>query len=87
MGKGLGSPLGITGVILTIIGIILAVIGIILLIVNQNNSKDWYIWVLMIGGLILALLGAIILAIAISTRAKDTQTTSVSVYTIDEDEE
>lgn len=64
MASGLSSPLGIAGVILIIIGIVMAVIGIILLIVNQNKPKGWYIWFLLIAGLVLGIGGGIMVAIA-----------------------
>ncbi len=63
---GISSPLGIAGVILIIIGIIMALIGIIFIIINQNESKAWYIWGLLITGIFLAILGNILLAIALS---------------------
>lgn len=66
MASGLSSPLGIAGIILVIIGIIIAVIGIILLIANQNLPKAWYIWFLLIGGIVLGIIGGILLAIALS---------------------
>lgn len=64
----LNSPLGISGIILIIIGIITAVIGVIILIANQNQPKGWYIWVLMIGGIVLGIIGGIMLAIALAQR-------------------
>lgn len=66
MASGISSPLGITGVLLIIIGIIMAVVGVILLIANQNKPKAWYIWLLLIGGVVLGIAGGIMLAIALS---------------------
>lgn len=82
MGKGLGSPWGITAVIMIIVGIILAVIGIILLIVNQNSTKQWWIWAIMVIGLFMILIGAIILAFVLSMKEKETQTVTTSTYVI-----
>ena len=70
MASGLSSPLGIIGIILIIIGIIMAVVGIILLIVNQNNEKPWFIWFLLIGGIVLGIIGGILLAIALSQSSR-----------------
>lgn len=68
MASGLSTPLGIAGIIFIIIGIIMALIGIILLIVNQNNAKPWYIWFLLVGGVIIGIIGGIMLAIALSEK-------------------
>jgi H+/Cl- antiporter ClcA len=70
MASGLSSPLGIAGIIAIIIGIIAALIGIILLIVNQNSEKPWYIWLLLIGGVIIGIIGGVMLAIALSEKPK-----------------
>lgn len=69
MATGLSSPLGIIGIILIIIGIIMTIIGVILLITNQNNQKPWYIWLLLIGGIVIGIMGGIFLAIALSYRS------------------
>ena len=74
MASGLSSPLGIAGILLIIIGIIMAVIGVILLIANQNKPKEWYIWLLLIGGVVLGITGGILLAIALSQRPSGTKT-------------
>lgn len=63
---GISSGLGIAGVILIVIGIIMAIVGIILLIVNQNQPKAWYIWFLLIGGVLIGIVGGILLAVALS---------------------
>lgn len=65
MASGLSSPLGIAGIILIIVGIIMAVVGIILLISNQNKPKGWYIWFLMVTGIVLGIIGGVMLAIAL----------------------
>ncbi len=74
MASGLTSPLGIAGIIFIIIGIIMAIIGIILLIINQNNTKEWYIWVLLVGGIIIGIIGAIMLAVAMAYAPVDVVT-------------
>jgi hypothetical protein len=63
---GLSSALGITGILFVVIGIIMAIVGIILLIVNQDQMKPWYIWFLLVGGVIIGILGGIMLAIALA---------------------
>jgi len=63
---GITSSLGITGVIFIVIGIIMALISIIYIILNQNRSKAWYIWAILISGIVLAIIGSIMLAIALS---------------------
>lgn len=77
MASGLATPLGIGGIILIILGIIMAVIGVILLIANQNRSKAWWIWVLLVGGIVFGIIGGILLAIALST-SKETKGTKVT---------
>lgn len=69
MASGLSTPLGIAGVIFIIVGIIMALVGIILLIVNQNGNKPWYIWFLLVGGVIIGIAGGIMLAVALSERS------------------
>lgn len=78
MATGLSSPLGITGIILIIIGIIMAIIGVILVVANQNQEKPWYIWLLLVGGIIIGIIGGILLAVALSRRPEVVSTT---VYT------
>ena len=65
MASGLTSGLGIAGIILIIIGIIMAVIGIVLLIARQSTTSEWYIWALLIGGIILGIIGGVMLAIVL----------------------
>lgn len=77
MASGLSSPLGIAGIILIIIGIIMTVVGIILLIANQNKQKYWYIWLLLIGGVVLGIIGGILLAIALSQQPTEVTTTNL----------
>jgi len=74
MASGLSSPLGIAGIIFIIIGIIMAVVGIILLIANQNKSKSWYIWFLLIAGIVLGIAGGIMVAVALSYPTQMIQT-------------
>ena len=64
------SGLAIAGIILIIIGIIMAIIGIILLIVENTPSVSWYVWFLVIGGILLGIIGGVILAIALSEGPK-----------------
>lgn len=73
---GLSSALGITGILFVVIGIIMAIVGIILLIVNQEQMKPWYIWFLLVGGVIIGILGGIMLAIALA----DTRVYPTRVY-------
>lgn len=67
MASGITSPLGIFALVLLIIGIIMAIIGIIFIIARQNQTKDWWIWTLLIGGLVMAIFGGILLAVAMAT--------------------
>jgi len=64
MAYGLSSTLGIVGLFFIIVGIIMAIVGIVLLITNQDQTKPWYIWFLLVGGVILGIMGGIMLAIA-----------------------
>jgi uncharacterized membrane protein HdeD (DUF308 family) len=65
MASGLSTPFGITSLILVVVGIIMAIVGIILLIANQTNTKPWYIWVLLVGGVFIGIIGGVMLAIAL----------------------
>lgn len=67
MASGITSPLGIFAIVLLIIGIIMAIVGIIFVIARQNQTKDWWIWTLLIGGLVLAIFGGILLAVAMAS--------------------
>ena len=67
MASGITSPLGIFALVLLIIGVIMAIIGIIFIIARQNQTKDWWIWTLLIGGLVLAIFGGILLAVAMAS--------------------
>jgi hypothetical protein len=62
------SGWGIAGIIFLIIGIIMAVIGIVLLISRQSTttSTEWYIWFLIIGGIVLGVIGGILIALALA---------------------
>lgn len=60
------SWLAIAGIIIIIIGIIMAIIGIILLIVENTSTISWYVWFLVIGGILLGIIGGIMLAIGLS---------------------
>ena len=42
----------------------MAIVGIILLITNQNQVQPWYVWFLLVGGVILGIIGGIMLAVA-----------------------
>lgn len=66
MAYGLSSALGITGLIFIVIGIIMAIVGIVLLIVNTIQPAPWYIWFLLVGGIILGIIGGIMLAVSYS---------------------
>jgi hypothetical protein len=64
--SSLTSPLGITGIILLIIGLLMLIIGVVFLIIESSTSKGWYVWTLLIGGIIFLLIGGILLAVALS---------------------
>jgi len=81
MSTGLSSPLGVAAIILIIIGIVMAVIGVILLLLNQNKPKPWYIWVFLIGGVVLGIAGGIMLAIALSQKPTIEHTTKTVAVT------
>ena len=80
MATGLSTPLGVAAIILIIIGIIMAIIGVILLLVNQNKTKAWYIWLLLIGGVVLGIAGGIMLAIALAHKPAIEQTTTIVAH-------
>jgi hypothetical protein len=67
MASGIGSPLGIFAVILLIIGIIMAIIGIISLIARAHQPQSWWMWTMLIAGIVLAIFGGILIAVAMST--------------------
>lgn len=61
------SGLAIAGIVLIVIGIIMAIIGIIILVVNNTaTSAPWYVWTLIIGGILIGIIGGIMLAVALS---------------------
>lgn len=70
MASGLSTPLGIASIILVVVGIIMAIVGVILLIIYQNTEKPWYIWFLLITGVVLGIAGGIMMAIALSSYTK-----------------
>lgn len=72
MPGGVASPLGIASIILIIVGIVMVVIGIILLLAHQNKEKPWYIWFLLVAGVILGIAGGVMLAIALA-RVEDAE--------------
>ena len=80
MATGVSSPLGIAGIILIIIGILMAVIGVILLLVNQNKPKDWYIWLFLVGGVVMGIAGGIMLAVALSHKPVVEKTTTMPLH-------
>lgn len=57
------GTLGIIAIILLIIALIMLIVGIILLIVNTTNTTDWWVWFLILGGVILGITAGIMLAI------------------------
>lgn len=62
---GIASPLGIAGVVMIALGIILTLIGLIFLVVNQNGVKAWYMWFLVIVGILVGIVGSVCLAFAL----------------------
>lgn len=79
MASGLSSPLGVFGIILIIIGIVMVVVGIIFLISLANETKPWWTWFLLIGGIVFGIIGGILLAIALSQAAVVVATAPVVV--------
>ena len=65
MASGIGSPVGIIGIILLIIGVIMIIVGVILLIIDSQNMSVWYVWVLLGAGLIISVVGAIMVGYAL----------------------
>lgn len=56
----------VIGIILLVIGIVMVVIGII---IHENNvsrhvPQQWYVWFLIIGGIVVAIVGGIMMAVA-----------------------
>lgn len=66
MANELGTALGTTSVLLISIGFILVVVGIVLLVGNQNKPKGWYIWFLLIIGIVMLLTGSVLLVLLLS---------------------
>jgi uncharacterized membrane protein HdeD (DUF308 family) len=66
MPGGLATPLGIASIILIVVGIIMIIIGIILLLAYQNKEKPWYIWFLLVAGVVIGIAGGVMLAIALA---------------------
>jgi len=79
MASGFTSPLGIIAIILIILGVIAAIIGLILLVASQNKPKQWYMWLLLIGGVILGLIGTIMLIFILAHHKEPPKPTSTEV--------
>jgi len=79
MASALTSPLGIFALVLLIIGVIMTIIGIIFIIARQNQTKEWWIWTLLIGGLVLAIFGGILMAVALATREQEQAATPPAI--------
>ena len=60
------SPLAVAGIIGIVLGLVLSVSGIVSLISNQQQPGTWYVWLLLISGLVLGVAGGVMLAIALS---------------------
>lgn len=61
------SGLAIAGIVLIIIGIIMALIGIIVLVLNGTATNvQWWVWALIVGGILIGIIGGIMLAVALS---------------------
>ena len=80
MASGIGSPLGIIGLILIIIGIIMLIIGIILVLVDSAKSKEWYVWALIIAGVSFGIAGTIMLVIALTSGKVKSEPQTSSPY-------
>lgn len=66
MANSLKSALGTTSILLISIGFVLTMVGIILLVGNQNKSKGWYVWFLLVVGIVLLIAGSILLVLLLS---------------------
>lgn len=66
----ISSPLAVGGIIFIILGTIMLIAGIITLIANKSNPSLWYIWFLIIMGLVMGIAGGVMLAIALATNNK-----------------
>lgn len=62
----------VIGIIVLVIGIIMIIIGISLHsynVQNNNGNQPWYVWFLIIGGIVIAIIGGFAMAFS-STRSK-----------------
>lgn len=59
------------GITMLIIGTIFLTIGIILLLVNQNNDKQWYIWLFLYSGLFMLIIGGFLLSYTLYVKNKN----------------
>jgi hypothetical protein len=80
MGSGLSTPLGTAGTILLITGVVVTVVGVIFLIIYQNEVKPWWVWVLVILGIILSIIGGVMMAIALSHERCETECSTIISY-------
>jgi hypothetical protein len=62
----LSSPLAVGGIISILLGLILVIAGLITLVSNQSHPGAWYIWFLLIFGLVAGVAGGVMLAISLS---------------------
>jgi hypothetical protein len=62
----------IVGSVMLALGLILAIIGIVLYENNVRNKRDqqWYVYLLIAGGIIMAIAGGVMLGIGLSNRSK-----------------
>lgn len=77
----ISSPLAVGGIIFIILGTIMLIAGIITLIANKSNPSVWYIWFLIITGLIMGIAGGVMLAIALASNPKPVTYTDYELKT------
>lgn len=68
---GISSGLGIGGIVFLLLGGISIAAGIIVLIAQQGQAIQWYVWLLIILGIILLIIGVIMLIIAFTQKDKE----------------
>lgn len=71
------TPIGIIGIIFIILGVIMSIIAITILILSRINSKPWYVWILLILGVLLGITGSIFLAIGLSNHSDEISLSTV----------
>jgi len=80
MGSGLSTPVGTVGTILLISGVVFAIVGTIFLILYQNEEKPWWVWFLVVTGIILSIIGGVMMAVSLAHSQCESECSTLITY-------